>query len=181
MPDEIHILGLEMPSRIGVPDEECASWQSLSADIRLTLRRDFDAMPDNLAATVDYERAARDATQLAADRPRKLLEVLAADLARHFLADDAITAVDDIVARVSGDPIGECVASAVDVAAADEHQVLDLGRQRVADAATHGIDATTCQFDDVVETGDTAAGNIVDDVGVVAGATGQQVRAGTAG
>lgn len=97
--DEIHILGLEMPVRIGVPAKERTAWQVVSADIRLTLRRGFDDMADELDSTVDYERAAREAAELAAARPRKLLEVLAADLVKHFLADKAITAVEVLLRK----------------------------------------------------------------------------------
>jgi dihydroneopterin aldolase len=97
--DEIHILGLEMPVRIGVPAKERAAWQAVSADIRLTLRRGFDDMPDELDSTVDYERAAREATEIAAARPRKLLEVLAADLVKHFLADKAVAAVEVLLRK----------------------------------------------------------------------------------
>jgi dihydroneopterin aldolase len=94
MSDEIHILGLEMPVRIGVPEVERASWQVVTADIRLSLRREFDDMQDDISATVDYQRAAREACDVAASRPRKLLEVLAADLVKFFLANDAVTAVE---------------------------------------------------------------------------------------
>lgn len=109
MNDEIHILGLEMPVRIGVPDEERAAWQVVSADIRLTLRRAFDDMPDELTSTVDYERAANEASAIAAARPRKLLEVLASDLVKHFLASEAITAVE-VTLRKRILPHTDCVA-----------------------------------------------------------------------
>ena len=99
MDDEIHILGLEMPVRLGVPDEERASWQVVTADIRLTLRCAFDEMSDGISSTVDYERAAKEAIALAAARPRKLLEVLAADLVKHFLANDAIAAVEVLLRK----------------------------------------------------------------------------------
>jgi dihydroneopterin aldolase len=97
--DEIHILGLEMPVRIGVPAKERSAWQVVSADIRLTLRRGFDAMPDVIGSTVDYERAANEATAIAAARPRKLLETLAADLVKHFLKDKAITTVEVLLRK----------------------------------------------------------------------------------
>jgi dihydroneopterin aldolase len=99
MRDEIHILGLEMPVRLGVPEQERSAWQVVSADLRLTLRRAFEDMPDELASTVDYDRAAKEAAAIAAARPRKLLEVLAADLLKHFLADEAITAVEVVLRK----------------------------------------------------------------------------------
>lgn len=109
MNDEIHILGLEMPVRIGVPDAERAAWQVVTADIRLTLGRGFDGMSDEITSTVDYERAANEAAALAAARPRKLLEVLAADLVKHFLADDSVAAVE-VVLRKRILPHTDCVA-----------------------------------------------------------------------
>jgi dihydroneopterin aldolase len=97
--DEIHILGLEMPVRLGVPDTERAAWQVVTADLRFTLRRGFDAMKDELASTVDYEQAAKEAAAIAAERPRKLLEVLAADLVKHFMANKALTAVEVVLRK----------------------------------------------------------------------------------
>jgi 7,8-dihydroneopterin aldolase/epimerase/oxygenase len=109
MSDEIHILGLELPARIGVPDAERAAWQVLTADIRLTLRDCFGEMADEITSTVDYERAANEATEIAAAHPRKLLEVLAADLVKHFLGNDLVTAVE-IVLRKRILPHTDCVA-----------------------------------------------------------------------
>jgi len=99
MSDEIQILGLELPVRLGVPEEERAAWQVVTADIRLTLRRAFDEMPDDLEATVDYERAAKEAAAIAAARPRKLLEVLAADLVNHFLPAEEIASVEVLLRK----------------------------------------------------------------------------------
>ena len=90
--DEIHILGLEMPVRIGVPEAERAAWQTVTADIIVTLSRAFDMMHDELSDTLDYERAANEAAALAASRPRQLLETLAADLVGHFLQDERVRA-----------------------------------------------------------------------------------------
>jgi dihydroneopterin aldolase len=99
MNDQIHILGLELPVRLGVPEEERASWQMVSADILLTLRRGFDEMADDIAGTVDYDRAAKEAAAVAANRPRHLLEVLAADLVKHFLENDAVSGVEVILRK----------------------------------------------------------------------------------
>ncbi len=94
MADEIHILGLKLPTRIGVPDEERAGWQTLSADLVLTLDRGFDTMGDEISDTLNYADAAGEAAALAAARPRKLLETLAAELVAHFLADARVRAVE---------------------------------------------------------------------------------------
>ncbi|RBP44516.1 dihydroneopterin aldolase [Roseimicrobium gellanilyticum] len=97
--DEIHILGLEMPVRIGVPETERAAWQTVRADITVTLEGEFDKMQDELDSTLDYERAANEATALAASRPRQLLETLAADLVGHFLRDDRVRAVEVLLRK----------------------------------------------------------------------------------
>lgn len=99
MNDEIHVLGLELPVRIGVPEVERASWQVLTADLKLTLRRGFDTMRDELHETVDYERAANEAKALAASRPRLLLEALASELTAHFLADEAVAGVEVLLKK----------------------------------------------------------------------------------
>ena len=89
--DEIRIVGLELPVRIGVPAAERAAWQSLTADVTIIPQRDFSAMSDDVTATVDYEQVAIAVKQLAAERPRKLLETLAAEITayvlQHFAAD----------------------------------------------------------------------------------------------
>ena len=97
--DEIHILGLEMPVRIGVPEGERAAWQTVSADITVTLVVGFDMIRDELDDTLDYERAANEATALAAARPRQLLETLAADLVGHFLQDKRVGAVEVLLRK----------------------------------------------------------------------------------
>ena len=99
MRDEIQILGLEMPVRLGVPEAERAAWQVVTADITLGLRRGFDTMRDDLAETLDYERAANEAKALAANRPRKLLEVLASELVAHFFADGQVCSVEVLLRK----------------------------------------------------------------------------------
>jgi dihydroneopterin aldolase len=109
MSDEIQILGLEMAVHLGVPEEERASPQVVTADIRLVLKTPFDQMADEISATVDYERAANEAVTIAAARPRQLLEVLAADLMKHFLANDSVASVE-VLLRKRILPDTECVA-----------------------------------------------------------------------
>ncbi len=90
MKDEIHILGLELPVLIGVPEEERAVWQMVSADIRLGLSRGFDEMRDEVEDTVNYADVALQAKALAAARSRKLLETLAAELIGLFLENELV-------------------------------------------------------------------------------------------
>ncbi len=84
-PETIEIRGLELPVHIGVPDEERAHPQTLRAHIRMEIDARFEQLDDDLSHTVDYEAAANEIVRLAAARPRKLIETLAADIARHLL------------------------------------------------------------------------------------------------
>ena len=78
--DAIIIRGLELPVRIGVPDAERAGWQTVSADVELEMQPRFDELHDELAGTLDYQAVADEIKTLAAARPRKLLETLAAEI-----------------------------------------------------------------------------------------------------
>ena len=81
-------------------------------------------------------------------------------------ADERVVAAaagEDVVAGVAGDDVGVAVAGAVDVAAAGEGQVLDVGAERVGDRRLHRVGALVGRFRDHVA-------GVVDDVGVVAGA-----------
>ena len=86
MPDSIHIQGLRAPVRLGVPDEERARWQTVEIDITLTPRVGFHQLKDDIQGTIDYERVSLALREMAALEPRRLLETLAEDLARHVMA-----------------------------------------------------------------------------------------------
>lgn len=88
--DSIHIRGIELPVRIGVPEDERAAWQVLVADVCIRLRQPFDQMADDLDATVDYDQLTKSIKALAASRPRKLLEVLAAEVVELLMSDHRI-------------------------------------------------------------------------------------------
>lgn len=85
--DEIHLRNLDLPVRIGVPAEERAAWQTLNADVSLRLPTRFESMADDLDCTIDYAAVALRLRGLAAERPRQLLETLAAELADCALAE----------------------------------------------------------------------------------------------
>jgi len=91
--DCIHIQGLELSVRIGVPDEERAGWQTLQADLTLRLHGSFEDMQDDLTKTVDYSAVALDLRSLAAVRPRQLIETLAAEIASFLLSEYPIASV----------------------------------------------------------------------------------------
>ncbi len=79
--NEIWIRGMDLPVRIGVPEEERAGWQVLSADVGMEISTAFESMDDALGKTIDYEAVANRLKALAAERPRQLIETLAAEMA----------------------------------------------------------------------------------------------------
>ena len=91
--DCIHLRGLDLPVRIGVPEEERSGWQTLQADISFTVPARFEGMRDDLAATVDYAAVALRMRTLAAERPRQLIETLAAEMAQCLLTEFQVTSV----------------------------------------------------------------------------------------
>lgn len=111
-PDCILINGLELPVRIGVPEEERAGWQTVRVDLELRLRTRVEAMHDEITATVDYDAVARQVRTLAAERQRCLIETLAGDIAALLLQNDRLAGatvtlrkrilpgVDDVAVRV---------------------------------------------------------------------------------
>lgn len=92
-PDEIHLRGLDLPTRIGVPEAERAAWQTLQADVTLRLKAPVESCADDLARTVDYAAVATRLRDLAAERPRQLLETLAAEVSACLLAEFAAASV----------------------------------------------------------------------------------------
>lgn len=93
-PDQIHLQGLQLRCHIGVPDEERAEAQLLHADIVLHLRDRFEDMADELSRTIDYAAVATRLEQVAAARPRRLIETLAAELAQVVLEEFAAAQVE---------------------------------------------------------------------------------------
>ncbi len=83
-----------------------------------------------------------------------------------------------VVAGIAGDGVAEAIARAVDIGRTGQDQVLDIGRQAIADGTLHQIDAA------VIGAGDKLFGNKVgggaDDIGVVARAAVQRAAAGLA-
>ena len=109
MPDEIEIRRLRVPVHIGVPDDERAASQILFITARLTPSQGFDGLADEILHTVDYHAVAIQIQEIAAARPRKLIETLATEicdflLRHHPLAKVAISIEKHIL------PDTECVA-----------------------------------------------------------------------
>ncbi len=86
-PDEIRLSSLQLTTHIGVPEAERAGSQVLEADVTLRIRRRFEAMNDDIAATIDYAAVAVRLQQIAAERPRRLIETLASEMAACVLEE----------------------------------------------------------------------------------------------
>jgi dihydroneopterin aldolase len=108
-PDQIEIRRLQVRTFIGVPDEERADEQTLLVTIVMTPSQGFEGLGDEISRTVDYYAVSLEIEALAAERPRKLIETFAVDIAdhlltRHPLSHVAVTIEKHIL------PNTECVA-----------------------------------------------------------------------
>ena len=59
-------------------------------------------------------------------------------------------AIEDVVAGIAGEGVGERIAGAVDVRGAGQDQVLDIGAERVGDRGLHRVGAFAGSLDDDV-------------------------------
>ena len=85
--NEIWIRGLRVETWIGVPDEERGRAQEIVMDVMIEPLRGFDEMEDDIGRTVDYAEVAIRIRDLAAERPRQLIETLAAETAQLILTE----------------------------------------------------------------------------------------------
>ncbi len=86
MSDLIRVVDLEVWTRIGVPDEERAQPQRLLVTLEMRVE-DFGpaAATDDISRTIDYFTVAQYVKNFAQERPRKLLETFAEQLAGGLL------------------------------------------------------------------------------------------------
>jgi dihydroneopterin aldolase len=94
MADRIVIKRLELLAHIGVPDDERAHPQRLTASLVLEPLRDFRALDDRLENTVDYFQVGEDVKALTLARPRRLIETLAEEIAAELLARFPLRSVE---------------------------------------------------------------------------------------
>ncbi len=83
--NEIHINGLRLVCRVGVPDEELAHPQELRMHLVLSPSADWQYTLDCIENTIDYAAVVADVESLAAAQPRRLIETLAQDTANFLL------------------------------------------------------------------------------------------------
>ena len=94
MDDAILISQLELSARIGITEAEREHPQRLTVSLTLFPRRDFSALEDRIANTVDYDAVCSEVRSLSSQTPRHLLETLAQEIARTLLATFPLRAVE---------------------------------------------------------------------------------------
>jgi len=99
MPDTIEINGIDTVAHVGVPDEERALPQRLRVSVLLTPRRDFTALEDAIEQTIDYQEVTGAIRAVAAEKPRRLIETLAHELAQALLARYPLVGVSVLVEK----------------------------------------------------------------------------------
>ena len=91
---EILIDSLRVKTWIGVPDAERVEAQEIEVDIRIRPTRNFAEMHDDICLTVDYAAVCQRVSELAAERPRRLIESLAQEIGEMILNEFAATSAD---------------------------------------------------------------------------------------
>lgn len=108
-PDSIEIRKLRVSAEVGVPDEEIAHAQMLEVSIVMVPVVSFDDLADDIARTVDYHAVALEIQAIAEERPRRLIETLAVDIAGTLLEHHALTRIEVLVEKYIL-PDTDCVA-----------------------------------------------------------------------
>lgn len=101
---------LEVSCRCGVSEEERREAQTLWVDVRLASLFPSDYADDDLAGTVDYSAVAELVVRTAAERPYKLIERLATEIADR-LWERYESAELTVAVRKPRPPVG-CAAAA---------------------------------------------------------------------
>jgi dihydroneopterin aldolase len=80
----ISIQALEVMAKVGVPDEERAAPQRLLLDLRFASLTQPEHLNDDITLTVDYAALSQRIQEIVLERPRKLIETLADELAEQL-------------------------------------------------------------------------------------------------
>ena len=91
---EIRIDSLRVNTWIGVPDAERMEAQEIEIDIRIQPTKSFAEMQDNISLTVDYAAVCQRVSEVAAERPRRLIESLAQEVCEMILKEFAATSAE---------------------------------------------------------------------------------------
>ena len=108
MTDRIRIQGLEVETRVGVPDDERATPQKVSIDIEIAADLAAAGKSDDLTDTIDYGRVTQEVASLVRNAEVHLLEHLAEQIAASVGTFPGVAGVTVEVAKQSP-PIDEDV------------------------------------------------------------------------
>ena len=92
-PDKIHIEQLDVFTRIGVPEEERANPQKLTASISLWPYQQISDLADHIEQAVNYSAVAEETKNFVRNQSVSLIETLADRLASHLLTSFPIQKV----------------------------------------------------------------------------------------
>lgn len=92
-PEMVKIRGLEVPTFIGVPDEERAEKQTLKVHVDMQPKIGFHDLKDEIDGGVDYYQVSLRIKSLALEKPRKLIETLAVEIADMIKTEFSVEVV----------------------------------------------------------------------------------------
>lgn len=118
MSDSIHIKGLRLVTRVGVPEEERARPQSVEVNVSITLKKSFKGFDDSIEHTIDYYKVSEKLRDVALEGERRLIETLAEDLAAAVISFDGVCAVTLEVEKFI---LADCGSVSVVITRAKEH------------------------------------------------------------
>jgi dihydroneopterin aldolase len=95
----VKIQGLKVRTRIGVPDEERASWQELRVDVEMVPTVEFSKMEDRIEATINYHAVCEEIAALAETGSRHLIETLADEIADMVLSRHTAKSVAVVIRK----------------------------------------------------------------------------------
>ena len=78
---DIVVRKLRLPVFIGVPDEERAKAQDVKVSLTIETKSGLEGLQDEITGTIDYYQVTEAIKSLAGERPRKLIETLAEEIA----------------------------------------------------------------------------------------------------
>jgi len=92
--DRIRVNQLRVTAYIGVAEEERRRAQGLEIDLEIVPLNAWNDLEDEVARTVDYFAVTEWVRDLAAARPRRLIETLGLDIAEGILAGFTVREVE---------------------------------------------------------------------------------------
>lgn len=110
--DQIFIRGQKVSCHIGVPDEERAELQELIVHTKFSPSISSPSYNDQIDQTIDYHAVYLRIEEVAASRPRQLIETLAEDLAAMVLTEFKVAEVSIEIEKFIL-PNTECVGVAI--------------------------------------------------------------------